>query len=263
MLKSDEPSDVALQHLQNVLTSWNFKRIEVRGDGSCLFTAVALAVIQRIQAGDTVLSDTLLSLGLPIHQQQDVHHIALLLRRSMVSEWLENTDVYQGFVTTDIRAAALHFLSTQQFSGDLGDLMIMALSNILHTPFCIFTSVLNMPVIAITPNELPANSVQPLFLTFTQDGPGHYDYALPTGQEQTQSKKTNKCTCGRKSGFTGKACSTGRCACMRSGTQCTSICRCKIATMNLVLDQNRPQQEGGSLMIPKDNHYLALPPTVL
>ena len=66
---------------------------------------------------------------------------------------------------------------------------------------------------------------------FIQSGAGHYDYAvpIPPDEDTTQVSKSKvlKCTCGRKNHFTGKACSTNRCPCLRSKQQCSSSCRCK------------------------------------
>ena len=95
-----------------MLTSWNVKRIPVRGDGNCLFAAVEFAIVQRMQTGDTVLPDTLLSLGLPVDQKHDVYQVSMLLRRAMVSEWLENTDVYQAY--------ELQHMNSHQHNSSLG-----------------------------------------------------------------------------------------------------------------------------------------------
>lgn len=64
--KADKSFELASQHLNNVLQSWNFEKITVDGDGNCLFCAVSLAIIQRLQNSDLALSQTLLALGLPL-----------------------------------------------------------------------------------------------------------------------------------------------------------------------------------------------------
>ena len=74
--------------------------------------------------------------------------------------------------------------------------MVLTLANVLHMPITIFTSVVNMPVICITPTMQVADSAQPLLLTFIQDGPGHYDYAV-MGQSTTSSGQ-QKLTQGNK-----------------------------------------------------------------
>lgn len=140
----------------------------------------------------------------------------------MVKEWLENSDSYQGFTTIDIQHVAHTYLSHGQFSGDLGDLMVLTLANILNTPITLLTSVVNMPLLCILPIQQASDSTLPLFLT--------YNYAVPSQDdtEPTEERsKPTKCTCGRKPGFSGSACTTGRCPCVRSISQCKSICCCK------------------------------------
>ena len=144
-------ADGGLRQLQSVLSSWNFKRVPVPGDENCLFTAIALAIFHHMQGTDQMLIQRLSTLGLPMEQMHDINSIDKLLRTCMVKEWIENTDYYQGFVTIDITAVAHQYQSSGQFSGDLGDLMVLTLANILHMPITVFTSVANMPVICITP----------------------------------------------------------------------------------------------------------------
>lgn len=87
-----------------------------------------------------------------------------------------------------------------------------------------------MPVLCYTP--LDCNNSSPLFLTYTQSGPGHYDYAIPKPQNNNEvaNKKSIKCTCGRKRDFKGKACSILRCVCLRSGQACSHMCTCKFCS---------------------------------
>ncbi len=233
---ANTPSD-ALQQLESVLRSWNFRRVPVTGDGNCLFTAIALALIQRIRGTDTMLIQRLSTMGLPMERMHDVNSIAKWLRTCMVKEWMDNTDYYQGFVSADVTAVAHQYLTSGHFTGDLGDLMVLTLANVLHMPITVFTSVVNMPVLCIIPTVEVADSVHPIFITFTQAGPGHYDYAIPVEQLGVDSTHTHvhkpkvtKCTCGRSVGFTGKACSTYRCPCTRAKQQCTHLCRCKHCT---------------------------------
>ena len=48
-----------------------------------------------------------------------------------------NTDIYQGFTVIDIRQHA--YMPDGEFAGDLGDLMMLTLANILNTPITLFT----------------------------------------------------------------------------------------------------------------------------
>ena len=111
----------------------------------------------------------------------------------------------------------------------VGDLMAVTLANILNHPIVIFTSSPNMPLLCLTPlNGGPVSSNIPLLLTFLQNGPGHYDYAVCC--ESPSEHKKLRCTCGRKRNYKGMACSTPRCACMIASMPCTSLCTCKCCT---------------------------------
>ena len=116
------------------------------------------------------------------------------------------------------------FLASGIFEGDLGNLMVLTIANILHCPITLFTSINDMPIICIVETM---DTTHPLFLTFIQSGSGHYDYALPCNEAKVQAKARIKCNCGRKTDFKGKACLTSRCTCVRSCQPCTSLCRCK------------------------------------
>ena len=68
----------------------------------------------------------------------DVASLSKLLRCLVVEEWQsENADYYQGFVTIDILSHAEQYLNNGEFSGDLGDLIVVILANILQSPITI------------------------------------------------------------------------------------------------------------------------------
>ena len=56
----------------------------------------------------------------------------------------------------------------------MGNAVILALSNILHSSVIVFTSLENDPIITIVPEIDPLSKV-PVCLAFEQTGPGHYD----------------------------------------------------------------------------------------
>ena len=141
---------------------------------------------------------------------------------------------YQGFTTVDIRSHAQQYRLNGEFAGDLGDLMVMTVANILHIPLLIITNIQNMPVLVMSPSLSVPETPVPLYLIYNSTGPGHYDYAIPKPQPvQCQSKeKVIKCSCGRKSTFKGISCSTDkhgncRCPCARAKLPCGELCVCK------------------------------------
>ena len=154
--------------LDHVLSSWNFRRIPVSGDGNCLFYAVSLALLQKNK------KKMLQRLG--CSSQTDVKELARVLRQATVTEWLgENSQYYQSFLTHDqLREQAQRFLADGEYCGDLGDLVLPALVNALSLPITVFTSAENMPVLMLLLMLLPISSIpydsHPLFIAYNQDG---------------------------------------------------------------------------------------------
>ena len=82
----------------------------------------------------------------------------------MVKEWQEHTDHYQGYLTEDLAPHSETFLQSGHYTGDLGDLMILTLANVLHIPVTVFTSISNMPVLCVLPTTTQSiHSTQPIF----------------------------------------------------------------------------------------------------
>ena len=81
-----------------------------------------------------------------------------------------------------------------------------------------------MPVVCVMPTTTSVVSTHPLFLAYTQGGPGHYDAVIMA--EDTQEVDTGKppenlkCNCGRKPDFKGEACVSIRCKCTRAQMGC-------------------------------------------
>ena len=56
----------------------------------------------------------------------------------------------------------------------MGDVIVKSTANILKTPLVILTNISNHKVITVTPDEFHDRNYS-IFLTYTRDGPGHYD----------------------------------------------------------------------------------------
>lgn len=187
-----------------VLRQWKFKKVSVPEDGNCLFTAVAHNILERIKFEDEAVMRALQRLGVlsTVNKSPlDVSSLAKILCLLVVQEWQgEHADYYQLFVTTDIRSQASQYLQSGEFSGDLGDLMVVTLSNLLHIPITIFSNIPNLNIICITPVS-NVDSIVPLYLTYISDGPGHYDYSVTlqsTWETLPSKKSTTRCFCGSK-----------------------------------------------------------------
>ena len=144
----------------------------------------------------------------------DQDYLQRILRTLVVKEWEENIDHYQGYLTEDLAPVTHAVLQNGHYTRDVGDLMVLTLANVLNIPITVFTSVINMPVLCVMPTTQCVISTQPLFLAFTQTGPGHYDAVIETTRTSNPTaKKRNKCYCGRKPSLTSDSCIYIRCPC--------------------------------------------------
>ena len=73
------PNEEADQQLQSILDSWKFKRVVVPGDGNCLFTAIAMGIMECTRNGDSTLVNRL-----QLDQNATIAIIIKTLRRMMV-----------------------------------------------------------------------------------------------------------------------------------------------------------------------------------
>ena len=139
--------------------------------------------------GDAFIIECLRDIGIHEIDMQDTNHIQKFLQIRMVEEWNTNQEYYQGFLTVDITTITHEFLQSGHLSGCLGDLMVLTLANILQIPITIFTSVQNMPLLCIMPTTQITSITQPIFLTYTQSGAGHYDCAVPMPSDSISASK--------------------------------------------------------------------------
>ena len=235
---TDSEKQTHEHRLDSVLKSWNFERIAVPSDGDCLFASVAVGIKDLSQRGiSNILNDMSID-----PTEQPIADVVHTLRKAVVEEWLgENTGSYQSFLTSDqLHEQAQSFLNSGTFAGDIGDLVVQALANVLKIPIVVFTSVESMPTIVVTPPNVVTENIQPLHLAYNAHGPGHYDAAVwvspDTQPEQLPEEgalpQQPACSCGRKS-TKGTPCSlqlnmyTTRCPCYNLQSGCNRKCRCK------------------------------------
>ena len=241
LFKDEPPTEKEEEHtarLDDILSSWNFRRFCVPKDGDCLFSAVSKNLEWLYNSNTHVQSLYYTVTDAESHTSEDdtaIHH----LRRAVVREWLgPHSAEYCAFLTSSqLQREAEHFLSSGMYTGELGDLVLLALANALRMHIVVFTSVTNFSILPILPTHTTPATSDAIYLAFTQYGTGHYDAAEPVPPPPSQVVQTvastQRCTCGRKRGTVGKACSTSnriystRCPCATSGKACTIFCRCK------------------------------------
>lgn len=166
------------------------------------------------------------------------------LRELTVKEWRENEDDYAGFLTeSSVHEEAERFSQQGFFDGQLGDTMVLALSNVLGLPIFVITSIADHAIISIIPRQVLF--AFPIYLAYNHCGPGHYDGVLfkddvpcinVTGSATREPKEVpHFCTCGKndKQGkphcnpVKKKYTSVCYCPCYNDGNGCSDICKCK------------------------------------
>ena len=223
------------KRLKDVLRSWNFVQKRVPGDGDCLFRAMVKSLTLHA-CSNMALSATLSQLEIDMSSDLE-DDIIKKLRIAVVQEWLgENMHEYQSFLSSQqLHAEAAKFTTHGVFSGEVGDLMVRALSNVLHTPIVLFTSAPDMPIIVTTPSHVHVTNTHPIHLTFNMFGPGHYDLAVfnEVLSDKSSLVYTNSfCLCASKRMTKGTPCSQStsystRCPCYNTKSPMAE------ATMNL------------------------------
>lgn len=141
--------------LNAVLKAHGFERVPIAKDGNCLFASASLALTQLLNSdGCSVeLRKHLCSIG--ICNDKSLPELIETLRKLVVEEFIcSNVEEYSSFLLTSERLAyeetAKKFLQDGFFDCELGNAVILALSNILRSSIIVvFTSLENYPVITI------------------------------------------------------------------------------------------------------------------
>lgn len=146
---------------------------------------------------------------------------------------------------------AHRYRNVSSFGGQLGDLIIKLMSSLIGCPIIVMTSMESVPVIPFIPEHCISRN--PIYIAYTQAGPGHYDGTLPrhtsdifsteegSCQQLTEVKQTKSfCRCGnsRQKNINFTACGfrsgskenttaiyRSRCPCVKSKSDCRD-CQC-------------------------------------
>ena len=233
--------------LSRRLSSFNLKRVNILGDGNCAFRSVAQQIISMSSCGgEPELRAHFEDLGL----EGDEDAISSQLRYLFVKELQNKSEEYRLKYTYDMSAESFQkevkaFSSDGIFSGQVGDIVMKALSDILCCSIIIISSLDAIEVIPLFPEKILSN--YSLFIAYDHSGPGHYDGTIPvsvTDGSPTKSLQESDdgkislvqfCRCGSNSSKTDKdfiACCDSnksgyktRCKCYKSKLGCT-LCNC-------------------------------------
>ena len=222
-----------------IVSNYSFERVSVPGDGDCSFTSVSLGLDQLLQGNDALIQHLE---SLQVHRNQDLSARNIILRGLVVAEWLgDNSEEYTAVLTgsekSTFEETARTFLEPGVFDCELGNIVLLSLTNVLKLPIVVFSSIDSYPVIPLVPRGSPL-TVVPIHVAFNQSGKGHYDTVFaaktqPCQEIEKKSQNTNRspcCSCGR-GGAKDKErsfCSTygPRCKCFQHLQRCNPTCKC-------------------------------------
>ena len=222
-------------------------REPIRKNGDCCFGSVARNIfhITRTRETDSQVVEHLSKLGL-FKLNED--SLVTKLRELTVSEWSgENRQHYQDFLqhSVNFKNEVKRFSQPGYFTGELGDLMVSAMANVLKTSIEIFSSLESQPVITIKPRQ-QLHGMPRLLLSFNASGSGHYDYVCRENDLSKPEEKTSKeeretqgkVFCSRGVDRKGQgpvpnvsnnviSSYSSRCNCLKARVSCAGSCTCR------------------------------------
>ena len=161
--------------LNPFISGLGFKIIPVPKDGDCLFSSVVFQLEQMAPLSD---SNNLSALLERLRLCNTLSEKVLFLRGELVNEWLSNKQEYDKFLTdTELEDMAPEYRMPGVFTGQMGNMMLLGLANVLNMSFVVFTSMESFAVIPVSPRSRPITAA-PIYLAFNHAGPGHYDAVI-------------------------------------------------------------------------------------
>lgn len=94
----------------------------------------------------------------------------------------------------DIQAESQRFLINGEFAGSLGDAFPLAMANVLNLPLYILTSAHNNLFLSVVPRS-NVNSNIAIYLSYNQNGPGHYDILVSKSQPEVADVDAEAANC--------------------------------------------------------------------
>jgi hypothetical protein len=172
------------QQLNRNLAEHDIVRLPVKGDGNCLFYALAEGIMYEMKI-DRNDFDLYIRQLLRLRTQFRLVDFADCLRQACVDQWRLNEDYYSQFVD---REKVSFLKEVKKFSKNgvsdstLGDIVPLTIANTLNINITIFTSVSDLPRIDVKSEHkhtLLLSTRKTIYLAYNQYGIGHYDAAYP------------------------------------------------------------------------------------
>ena len=239
--------------LEELLCNYNFSRVPVAPDDTCLFSSVIFHLKQMVCLGNTGLVQHLQDIAFNVLQDDNKLAIAQL-RGLVVFEMLQNRANYEGYLTAnnmEYEEQVTCFKQFGVFGGEIGNVMVLALANVLRVNMILLTSMDNFPIIPVSPLHNICTQ-QTIYLAFNHFGAGHYDPVVEThgakckqntaqnpeevpNASSVKKEEKESCGCGRGAAknTSNKFCVQepgGRrtlCPCYRAWKACSVSCKCK------------------------------------
>ena len=188
--------------LHNMASSFGFDIVQTMGDGDCFFTSVSFQLLQILSSDQCPTQHRSFLHSLGITSDLAVNDLSRRLRELVVNEWIVNQNEYRSFFgNIDLQSETEIFRRSGEFAGSLGDALPMGMANILNMPLIILTTVHNMPIISVVP-RISLNNPTAIYLSYMQQGPGHYDAVVAQGDNLGEQaiKKNNEIKTSEKTG---------------------------------------------------------------
>jgi hypothetical protein len=192
------------ERLGNIASSFGFSILPVTGDGNCFFRAVAFQVLQILTSKSCPENISQNLQAHRINEQRNADELSEYLRQLMVDEFQNNPQDYCSFFEDiDIYLESEKFRRNGEFTGRLGDALPLAMTNVLNIPILILTIVHNMPFLSLAPRKNFSRDTV-IYLSYIQDGPGHYDALVISEQVSETAQAMSKANGLQSVGNEGK-----------------------------------------------------------
>lgn len=165
-------SDMNMECLQRNLASFGLELKSVPGNGDCCFISIVKESNKLMLSSDENNAEFRRHLD-RLGFQGSLNEDTKLLRSLFCQEIEEHIEQYRNFVDFDINEELSKFSVSGWFNSSLGDLCVLACSNLLQTSIVLITSIPGTPFIPFVPSTI-CNKMA-IFIAYNHSGPGHYD----------------------------------------------------------------------------------------